>query len=425
MTIVDTRYGPMRIIDSDSIVSKSLKIYGEWAESEIDLLKNLVSPGDCVVDVGAFIGTHTVALAKAAGTNGKVYSFEPRREIFQVLSSNIELNRLDNIVSFNFGLGDSATTIAIGILNLELGDNFGGLALNSQENDEAGPTYNVSVITLDSLNLVDVKFIKLDVEGMEGQVIRGARETILRSRPFIFTECNSIAGGTDILRICEELGYSVFGCLGAAYNPQNFNQVAENIFEEAMELGLLLLPRENSTAIVSRIKTHKLPKINDQDDLALLLLHKPQYIADILSGSSVGKLLGINFSTPASREANNLLSDCKISLAAVEELARTRLEEIERLGNRITATDIGLEAAQRMALDRLQEIQDLSKRVMATDLALEEVTRLAVSRLNEIEHLSESRDAMNAVDEGVQSDTSKIPGVDPGENRTGVHKEHQ
>jgi FkbM family methyltransferase len=388
MTILNTRYGPMRVIDSDSVVSESLRLYGEWAQSEIDLLTQLVKPGDYVIDIGAFIGTHTIALANAAGGDGKVYSFEPRHEIFGLLSENIGLNKLDNVSPFNLGLSDSSATVLLESLNLESGKNFGGLALQSQLTEEGVSTYNVSVVTLDSLALRNIKLIKLDVEGMEGKVIRGARETIIRDRPLIFTECNSIAGGAEIMATCGDLDYSVFGCLSAAYNSENFNRVSENIFHDAMELGLLLIPCEKSAEIVSQVIGHQLLQVHNQDDLALLLLHKPQYILDILSDCTIGKQLGTDFSTPLSRHIKSVLTDCQNAFVLIEELARSRLKEIEELTARIISTESGLEKAQRLAIERLNEIEALNSRIIATDLALAEAQRMAIDRLREIEELN-------------------------------------
>jgi hypothetical protein len=67
-----TRYGDFSVFEGEDLISSSLTRFGEWAEEEISLLLDFVSPGDIVVDVGAFIGTHTVAFAKRVGAEGVV-----------------------------------------------------------------------------------------------------------------------------------------------------------------------------------------------------------------------------------------------------------------------------------------------------------------------------------------------------------------
>ena len=55
MNAVSTRYGRMRIIDADNVISRALTLYGEWAMDELNLLSQIITPGMCVLDVGAFI----------------------------------------------------------------------------------------------------------------------------------------------------------------------------------------------------------------------------------------------------------------------------------------------------------------------------------------------------------------------------------
>ena len=60
---VTTRYGRLFVASKDSVIGRSLKVYGEWAEPEIDAYSALLSDGETIIDVGANIGTHSVALA--------------------------------------------------------------------------------------------------------------------------------------------------------------------------------------------------------------------------------------------------------------------------------------------------------------------------------------------------------------------------
>src|SRR6185369_1212467 len=88
-SFASTRYGALRVINSDDIISKSLRLYGEWAQLEIEIVSSFLSPGQVVIDVGAYIGTHSLAFSKAVGTSGRVLAFEPREPIAAILQDNI------------------------------------------------------------------------------------------------------------------------------------------------------------------------------------------------------------------------------------------------------------------------------------------------------------------------------------------------
>ena len=71
----DCRYGTMLTLPSDNVIGKSLRIYGEWAEHELSILRSFISPGATVVDVGANIGTHTLPFSRWV-ENGRVMAIE-------------------------------------------------------------------------------------------------------------------------------------------------------------------------------------------------------------------------------------------------------------------------------------------------------------------------------------------------------------
>jgi FkbM family methyltransferase len=297
MSIVSTRYGTMRVLDSDQIVSRSLALYGEWAQDEVSLLANFVSAGSCVLDVGAFIGTHALAFSKLLGAQGKVFSFEPRREIYAVLCENLATNECANVTALNLGLGKQNRKLILSCIDLQSNANFGGLSLTDAAVTTAG--YEVDVSTLDELHIERIDLLKIDVEGMEREVLDGAMHSISRHRPVIFCECNSINSGSQLLQFCQQNGYAAFAFLAAAFNRDNFNHVQENIFEDSKELGLLLVPKEKLPVALSEQVLSRLCPIGGLEDLVLPLLHKPQYAHEVLATTAAGGSLGISFPSPA------------------------------------------------------------------------------------------------------------------------------
>ena len=72
-----TRYGEMIVPAMDTYIGRSLIEYGEWTNGDIALLEQIIRPGMTVVDVGANIGSHTLAFSKAVGKHGRVLALEP------------------------------------------------------------------------------------------------------------------------------------------------------------------------------------------------------------------------------------------------------------------------------------------------------------------------------------------------------------
>lgn len=137
--------------------------------------------GDVVFDIGAYKGDTAVLFADIVGREGKVYSFEPVKANYDALLGNIKLNGLDGIVvPINKGCADKS-----GVLRAISAKSGAPWAfLSEDEGDET-----VEVITVDefveSNNTDKIDFMKMDVEGMEYEVISGARKTIARFRPKI------------------------------------------------------------------------------------------------------------------------------------------------------------------------------------------------------------------------------------------------
>src|SRR6185503_18246577 len=98
LEIYQTRDGPMMAFRHDVYIGRSLELYGEFSPSERELLGQLVKPGGVLVEVGANIGAHTIALARACAP-GKLYAFEPQQRVFQVLCANLALNGVTNVVA--------------------------------------------------------------------------------------------------------------------------------------------------------------------------------------------------------------------------------------------------------------------------------------------------------------------------------------
>jgi len=211
---------------NDRFVSRSLNLYGEWAEPELAFIAQFIKPGDVVLDVGAHIGTHAVFFAQAVGPQGRVFAFEPQRLSFHLLCGNAALNNLMNLKCLNVALGACSGTVEVPIVDPTHEFNFGSVSLRSGIAGEP-----VRLTTIDSLGLAKCDFIKVDVEGLETEVLQGARETVARFRPVVFLEANRPDESPKLIRQVLDLGYRAFWQISSHYNADNFFGNPEDVFE--------------------------------------------------------------------------------------------------------------------------------------------------------------------------------------------------
>lgn len=355
MSIVQTRCGRFKVIDNDTIVSRSLMLYGEWAQREIDLMACFIRPGFVVADVGAFIGTHSRAFSAMVGTEGNVLAFEPRPDSAAVLSANANMAPANNIRVVNKALGACEKTLPLSVLHDEKSVNFAGLSLeqsiNPDPRENSADSQKITVTTLDAFNLDRLDFMKVDVEGMELDVLKGGIRTIERCKPIVFTECNSLGGGVPIMQWCREREYRVYGVLTSAYNPTNFAGCLQDVFNGSMEVGLLLFPCESLSNCMPTIVQKNLPELKTPDDLALLLLQKPQYPHEVFASSMASKSLSLMYPSMLADELKQFVVErdrqiaeqdrqmafCKADLLAITQSRSWRLTVPLRLLDPVAA----------------------------------------------------------------------------------------
>ena len=114
----ECRYGTLLFNQNDRFIGKSLEMYGEYSEGEIDLFRQVVRPGHDRARNGANIGTHTLFLARQVGHDGLVIAFEPQRLVFQCLCANIRLlNSVTNVQCRQQAVGTAPGKIKVPVLD--------------------------------------------------------------------------------------------------------------------------------------------------------------------------------------------------------------------------------------------------------------------------------------------------------------------
>ena len=208
--------------------------------------------------------------------------------------------------------------------------------------------------TIDSLGLVRCDLIKVDAEGVEDLVIRGAIETIRRTSPVIYAECNSVADGLKTFNLLSGLGYDVRMHVVDAFNADNFLHNADNVFGQAREVALVGAAGEWLAKLdtISPRSCELLLAVETADDLVLGMLNKVQYFEEILRGSAAGRTGGDVWLRTL--DAKRQRAD---ALDALQEL-QTQLEQV-----RAEAAFAKRQCAD--ALDALQELQTQLEQVRA------------------------------------------------------------
>lgn len=172
----------------DNGVERCLFETGTYEKGILSLLEKYLKRGDCFIDVGANIGLMTIFAAKQVGQKGKVVAFEAHPETAKILEFNLNLNSITNVESCIYALGsENAQTVIYD--NWQV--NRGGASLVISE--ENSVSYPIEVKTLDECldSALIPKVIKIDVEGFELEVLKGAKNSIQKFQPILIIELSS------------------------------------------------------------------------------------------------------------------------------------------------------------------------------------------------------------------------------------------
>lgn len=236
------------VIEGDTHVSK-------WVEQEqrldhdqntLPFILPLIKEGQTVIDIGAFIGDHTIAYAQAVGLSGKVYAFEPNPVAFQCLKHNTR--DLKNVWNVNVGLSDKTEIVP----------------LSGNNGNEAGAYVG------SHMKLADVKmerfddeipfgadFIKIDAEGYEPKILDGMHNTLDKYHPILVIEVNEVAlerqgfKPSDIFWRLESHGY-------------DYKIIQENCKAMDPMYDIICLPKQQ---LPKEVILEGLPPITSREDL--------------------------------------------------------------------------------------------------------------------------------------------------------------
>lgn len=233
--VTRTRYQhPFYYYSNDTIIGKSLELYGEYTELELEGLRLFIKDRNSVIyDIGANIGYHTSAFARWCDY---VFAFEPNKKNLELLRKNLQSQPHATI--YDVACSDVEGVATIQDFDINVPGNYGEMYMNV-------PGQECKTVKIDDLEeLYPPDLIKIDVEGHELQVLKGSIKTIHEYKPVIFYE----AHGNDLDEIYDMLSamdYKLYWYPCPNYNPNNYNNNKINVFGGGGVLNILAIHGAN------------------------------------------------------------------------------------------------------------------------------------------------------------------------------------
>lgn len=197
-----------------------------WEPHITQFIKNELNSDSLFVDVGSNYGYHSIFASKMCK---KVYSFEPHNIMFKLQKKNIEENKIENIVNYNFAIGNENRKVKLTSFD-SLNESFNAGEISIILNDIEGS--DIDMFKLDDIVDEKIDLIKIDVQGFEKNVIEGSKKNIQKYNPYLIVEFEnhqlSKFGYTSeyLFRFIQDLGYEIF--LLDYFYPSDFVCVHKN-----------------------------------------------------------------------------------------------------------------------------------------------------------------------------------------------------
>ncbi|MCZ8170504.1 MAG: FkbM family methyltransferase [Brevundimonas sp.] len=238
----DGRDGKIGFLLHDNPIGLSIARYGEWSGIELDYHLNFICEDAVVIDVGANVGTHSLAYANKA-SQGRVLLFEPQPLLLALALRTLEVNGRSNAQGYSAAVSDKVGKAMFRFPDYGSLGNYGMVSevRDSISNEDLAI---VPTLLIDDLDLDRCDFIKIDAEGATAEVLQGAAQTLSRFRPVIATEVLGIEDGWRIMEWFRKSGcdYTARFYRFSSYNARNSGSDDTNFFGAAEECGLLFLP---------------------------------------------------------------------------------------------------------------------------------------------------------------------------------------
>jgi len=234
-------------------------LFGRDKEPEIELFTKLLSKNSFVIDVGANRGTYSFPIIRRIRKRGFLFLFEPIPELYEYLNTGFASYK--NVKIFPLACSDKNETREISIPTSEGNLGFGSASFVNKHIDFQSKS--IECVRIDDLEIAKLNFIKIDVEGFEFLVLKGALKTIENNRPVILAEIDFNMGNTyfmQLTRMIQKLDYRVFALTGGQFLPVNlteFDSHELNFHSNGYRNNFFLIPAEQIAKILDQLTSKK------------------------------------------------------------------------------------------------------------------------------------------------------------------------
>jgi FkbM family methyltransferase len=187
--LIEGQVGAFLAFRADTGVAEALSLYGVWGAEELSIFSQHLTSGMNVIDVGANIGHHSVAMARLVAPSGRILCIEPQREMNRLLHANLTANGINCATVVRCILGKCVGEATLSQTDYEKPGNFGATDVSRTEvKGERVAMTTLDVLVANYFSDLTVHFVKIDVQSYELFVLQGAKNLLLRDRPLIYLE---------------------------------------------------------------------------------------------------------------------------------------------------------------------------------------------------------------------------------------------
>ena len=224
---VKTDYGTFLNLSNDNFIRECLEKLGGWEIPTLDICKNYLKENSFVIEVGAHIGTHTVPISKMC-SKGVVFSFEMQRIIFQLLNTNVILNACNNVCTYMEAVSNENKQETFGDINYSMYSSINSGNIH-MDNLKVKTGYPINIVSLDEKfkNLNRLDLLKIDAEGNEVPILKGAINLINKFKPLILTEFD-VNNKQELIDLLPNYNFE-----NVSYIYTVFNNPVENLMFKA------------------------------------------------------------------------------------------------------------------------------------------------------------------------------------------------
>ena len=266
MNLYETRHGKLYAYPGDRYLGEAIALYGEYSEFEFQFLHDLAKWSavyPVIMEIGANAGYLTIPLAN----HFTVHAFEPQPAVFELLRKNSFLNG-NRATVYNMAISDFD-----GEIDCPKDEYSPYCQLGSHSMGISKDSIKVPCKTVDSTKIFP-HVMKIDVEGMEIDVLRGATETIAKFRPSIYCENDRPEKSEELISYLMESRYTCYWQRPWMYNPDNYYGNPQNIYFGQCSMNMACIPIER-----------KIPKeIIQKHGMELIKTPKNQILYDKKTG---------------------------------------------------------------------------------------------------------------------------------------------